>query len=695
MRKPFRLMMFHWKATAWLSLIMLLSLPLQASTDIHYVIKVAIDPTSRILNGKSQITLPPGGQFELVLSRRFTVSHLQANGVQIMQQPTGSGGVQSWRIITENSEKNRLRQVTLHWQGGLAELDQNLDHAQTLGRPIPVSSYAGTFLPNSSMWYPAIFGVLASYEVELSLPLGQRGLVAGKLVHESETNGYQAKFVFDYPSDGIDLMAGPYQVRSDTMPSTVAAKEIQLRTYFHPEIHDLSQDYLNSVKQYIAFYEQWIGEYPFTEFSVVSSPTPTGFGMPTLTYLGVSVLKLPFIRATSLGHEVLHNWWGNGVYADYSRGNWSEGLTTFMADYTYKAQQGSAAAREMRLDWLRDFTALAPGQDQPLLAFTSRTHGASKIVGYNKAAMFFLMLRDWLGEPVFDKAIRTFWREQRFRVAAWQDIQQIFEQVADRSLDAYFKQWLTRTGAPQIRVSEATSHVTKEDRHKLLVTLEQSEAVYQLRVPILVRDLSGHEEKLYADLHFARQTFEWTLPLQPVEVFLDPDFQLFRLLISEEAAPILREGMVSQSAKTMLLFPKDSEGYRIASDLISSLQGRKPALTIDWTHFDQTPLVVVGLRQQVNDWLIQQNLPEMPQTIQNQEATAYIWTVRLPSGAVMIFISAQDNDSLLALRRSLPHYGRQSYLVYSGASVLERGVWPAQTPTIKVQVDEDDSSVTH
>jgi hypothetical protein len=85
--------------------------------------------------------------------------------------------------------------------------------------------------------------------------------------------------------------------------------------------------------------------------------------MPTLTYLGIDVLRLPFIRSTSLGHEVLHNWWGNGVYPDYARGNWSEGLTTFMADYAYREREGGEAATAARLAWLRDYASMPPGDD--------------------------------------------------------------------------------------------------------------------------------------------------------------------------------------------------------------------------------------------------------------------------------------------------------------------------------------------
>ena len=39
------------------------------------------------------------------------------------------------------------------------------------------------------------------------------------------------------------------------------------------------------------------------------------------------------MQERSLAHEVLHAWWGNAVAVDYERGNWSEALTTFMADY--------------------------------------------------------------------------------------------------------------------------------------------------------------------------------------------------------------------------------------------------------------------------------------------------------------------------------------------------------------------------
>jgi hypothetical protein len=171
--------------------------------------------------------------------------------------------------------------------------------------------------------------------------------------------------------------------------------------------------------------------------------------MPNLTYLGRDVIKLPFIRATSLGHEVLHNWWGNGVYPDWQTGNWSEGLTTFLADYAYKEDEGERAAREMRLGWLRDYAAVPADADTPLKDFTSRQHGIASIIGYNKAAMVFLMLRDRIGREAFERGLRLFWERHRFKTASWADLEQAFSAAAGESQSAFFRQWVHSAELPK------------------------------------------------------------------------------------------------------------------------------------------------------------------------------------------------------------------------------------------------------
>ena len=180
-----------------------------------------------------------------------------------------------------------------------------------------------------------------------------------------------------------------------------------------------------------------------------------------------------------------------------------------MADYAYKERIGLEAAREMRLGWLRDFAALSLGQDSALDTFTTRTHGASKIVGYNKAAMIFLMLRDLLGRKSFNRALKTFWRHQRFRVASWADLQRAFEAESGEDLQTFFKQWLTYTGAPNIRIAKAV-RLQKDSSYRVIITLEQTASLYSIRVPIVVHTKDSKETRVF-DLDRGQQTFSFEI----------------------------------------------------------------------------------------------------------------------------------------------------------------------------------------
>jgi len=634
-----------------------------AAAPAAHQIRVRIEPDTHSLEGHDQIRFDTSRTATLVLAARFRIESLLVDGRRITVQPRQDQGFH--RIALPAA-----RRIELRWSGMLAALDQGLDHRQTLGYDLPVSGTAGTFLPSGSCWYPMVEQSLESYTLELDLPAEQRGLAPGRLIEERETGGrYRARFEFHHPGEGISLMAGPYRI-DERRVRTAAGSEVRLRTYFHAEIAALASGYLDSVAAYLDLYERWIGAYPFTEFSVVSSPTPTGFGMPTLTYLGVDVLRLPFIRTTSLGHEVLHNWWGNGVYPDYARGNWSEGLTNFMADYAYRERESPEAARAMRLAWLRDFAAMPPDDDAPLVRFTSRTHGASQIVGYNKSAMLFLMLRDTVGEAAFDQAVREFWSAKRFRIASWQDLRGAFERASGQKLEAYFEQWLARPGAPDLRIADAEAKPVAGG-WQLRVTLEQTSPAYALSVPVAVRTRSGDQMRRI-EVARERETVVLELPAEPLQITLDPDLRLLRRLAASEAPPILREAMLAGNP-ALITVTANPALAAAAQELAASLLERSAS-----QRKSTSMQLVVGLHADIDAWLAREGMPLRPSTLASGHGSAQVWTLRSGDGRLLVLVSVQDASSLAALSRPLPHYGQQSYLVFEGARVIERGSWPAQ-----------------
>ena len=213
---------------------------------------VRIDPQARLLEGRDTIIVDSSRPVTLVLSARFRVDALAVDGRRVGAPAQPKEG---WQRIALPA----ARRIELRWSGTLAELDQNLDHRDTLTYGAPASGPEGTYLPAGSGWYPAVYGALESYRLALDLPAAQRGLVPGRLVEEREALGrYRARFDFPQPSEGIALMAGPYRIEQRRL-RTAAGSTVQLRTYFHPEIAELARGYLDSIAGYLDLYERWIG----------------------------------------------------------------------------------------------------------------------------------------------------------------------------------------------------------------------------------------------------------------------------------------------------------------------------------------------------------------------------------------------------------------------------------------------------
>ena len=646
-------------------------------------LEVELDPGTRRFHALA-VVAPAARDFRFELHESLQVTAASADGKVARVVATGrTGPITTWRVQMSPGA-GRLQ---LEYGGTLPALDRKLDERGVLRGLPPMASSEGSFLPATGAWYPQP-APLFSYRVTVSVPGDQRALVPGRIKSESLPSAgsgrYRASFEFARPATGINLMAGPWVIRERIMPRSKDGP-VRLRTYFPRDLDavaGLADGYLDDTRRYLELYDRQIGAYPFTEFSVVASPLPTGFGMSTLTYIGAEVLKLPFIRATSLGHEVLHNWWGNGVYVDHAKGNWSEGLTTFMADYAYKERESGVAARTMRLAWLRDFAAVPAGNTGSLAAFRSRTHGAAAAVGYGKSAMLFVMLRDAIGEDTFLRGVRGFWEEHRFTAASWNDLQAAFEKAAGRSLASFFQQWLDRAGGPAVTITHARAK-TEAGKVRLTLTVEQSAPAYALRLPLEIV-IAGRAEMRSIDVAGPRDVVTMLVDAMPEGVRLDPELRVWRVLDRAQLPPILRQWVVAQAPRWVQA--SDGADVREAAMTLAQRFFEVPPqpLAQDALHNGTEPVMLIGLHADVDRTLAHAGLPPRPASLAGR-GSAQVWTLARDAGPPVAVVSARDADALRALLTPLPHYGAQSWLVFDGRRALDRGAWPAPGPLIAVQ----------
>jgi aminopeptidase N len=442
----------------------------------------------------------------------------------------------------------------------------------------------------------------------------------------------------------------------------------ELYTYFFPEDQELAASYRERTLAYLARYEREIGPFPYQRFSVVENRLPTGFAMPTFTLLGQAVVRLPFIIDTSLGHEVLHQWFGNAVRIDYRQGNWAEGLTTYLADHAFEAEEGRGA--EFRKNQLIRYESfIHAGNRVPLTDFIGVAGQETRqedvrAIGYHKASMVFHMLRNLIGEQAFAAGLRDFYARMRFQPASWLDLRESFETASGEDLAGFFEQWLTRRDLPALQVNKLRTE-TRDGQTALVFELRQNtEQPYALLVPVEIKTIRGTLRQLIATAEAAKEV---SIPLEslPEKMVLDPDYDLMRRPAAAELPPVwaMFQGAVR---KTAVLDEMDAELFQpLLAALPAGIEVKTPAEVTD-RELAAGAVIFMGAASEPARSLF--GAPVHP----DQGFTVDIRVNPLNPDQVAVLVSSSSAGETAAAAGRLRHYGRYSYLHFTGGRIQTR-----------------------
>ena len=480
-----------------------------SEASIHHRLAVSIHAASGEIGVTDEVSLDGPAVFSL--AEGFDVS---AEGGRLVRLREADG------IVDYRLEPGGEGDVVLRYGGRVSG-----EGADIFGMPRAVVDGEGVFLDASSAWYPLFRVSTVTFEMEVALPEDWELVAQGVL--ERHGNG-RFRVEAKTPQEDIYLVAGPFTVYERP------ASGRPLSVYLLQPDEALAARYLDAMGAYLDFYDALIGPYPHQGFAVVENRWQTGYGMPGFTLLGSRVLRLPFLLKTSLPHEILHNWFGNGIYIDAAAGNWSEGLTAYLADYLVKEAEGDGAEHRQRsLARYADFAS--GGRDVPVAGFRSRHDDASQSVGYDKVLLVLHMLRQRIGDEAFVAGLRRFWEAQRFQRADFRDLLGAFES-AGWDPESFYDAWVGRPGAPELTITRADAP-ERDGGYELVLGLAQvqQEAPYPLQVPVYVT-LEGEPEARRLDVALTGReaTIRMDFAHRPLRVDVDPAFETFRRLAELE-----------------------------------------------------------------------------------------------------------------------------------------------------------------
>jgi hypothetical protein len=675
--------------------------PVAADTNrVAYELAVRLTPASHRIAVTATVNLPSGGAapMEFLLNGALRITAATPAVVEVplgdtapfFGNNTGSGTLDARRVKRYRFSGVPAGRASLTYEGVVNVPLQAEEEEYARGfRDTPGQiGPAGVYLAGATFWYPHFSAGLVSFSVEARAPEGWH-LVSQGTGSSRDAQGL-ARWSSPDPMDEIYLVGGPLRVWKET------AGSVEALVYLREADETLARKYLDATAQYLSMYRGLIGPYPYTKFALVENFWETGYGMPSFTLLGPSVIRFPFILTSSYPHEILHNWWGNGVFVDYASGNWCEGLTAYLADHLIQEQRGTGATyRRNTLQKYRDY--VTSGRDFPLTEFRGRHSAATEAVGYGKMLMGAHMLRLRLGDETFTRFLQRFYREQRGKVATFADFRKTAEAVAGEPLDGFFDDWIARDGAPSFT---AEGVKVSRDGPRYVVTGElvqtQPGAPYRFQVPLVVQT-GGSSARVVTVTTAQRTPFSIETDQEPLVLHVDPEFDVFRRLDPRETPPAL--SMIFGEPKITAVLPSDApeEAARFREVLKAWVS---PNHEIDMVGDNE----VTALPADRSVWLLGRTNRLAAAATRHEgrfSTNAERWTfageslalaghtgvvvVRHPANPARAvgWITVDPRAAYAGLARKLPHYGRYSYLGFEGDEPVNtiKGEWaPLDSP---------------
>lgn len=265
----------------------------------------------------------------------------------------------------------------------------------------------------------------------------------------------------------------------------------------------------------------WWYPYPYPQMTVNEGVIGGGMEYPMITIVGGS--RTPLSLYGVISHEIAHMWWPMVVGTNERRFAWiDEGLASFSEDLFTPALFPESPGG---LGTLEGYLRVA-GTDRETESMRPADlygpYGNRGLASYGKPATVFRALRGYLGEEVFDEALREFTRRWAFKHPHPVDLFWTFEDVTGRDLDWYFHPWLYTTRVMDQSIDGVS--VSEDGRRVRLFLVDSGE----IPMPVIadfevaggegVRITASHE-----DWSGGRMEVEVELPGPVTGIVLDPD----------------------------------------------------------------------------------------------------------------------------------------------------------------------------
>ncbi len=436
--------------------------------------------------------------------------------IDLAGQPAARGG--EVRLHTFASSRATSNQFTL------AE-DITLASWVTGWYPVPLPSPGGS-LSNLAK---------APGKTRLDIPANWRAVSNGIQTDTITKGGRRTEQWTTEQPLARSFAAGPYRV----VQATANGRRVELLLLTVGDAEARVQ--VGALAQSIVALERRFGPYPTGSYAIAEVPdwvpgflaaSEQGFMMAKPANFSVPSGNIPLFA-----HEAAHGYWGNELVSS-GRGSafLSESISQYAAVIALEEILGPEAALSF-LKFSREgyiplqsargyFEVIRRGADSVAIADMANISGmAKRIVVDSKGPWIYHMLRHSLGDELFFASLRSYFETHRDGSSNLRAFREFMTEAApEAGLEAFFAQWLDRTGAPHLEISWTSGDGILD----VVLAQTQEGSVYTLDIDIRIDGADG--SSVVHTIHSDQRRVETRVPVvgRPTAVTIDPEFKILR-----------------------------------------------------------------------------------------------------------------------------------------------------------------------
>jgi len=280
---------------------------------------------------------------------------------------------------------------------------------------------------------------------------------------------------------------------------------------------------LELATEILDFYINYISLYPFEKLANVQSTTRYG-GMENAGCIFYDENALNGTRSSEdlIAHEIAHQWFGNSATEKEWSDIWlSEGFATYFTNIYLANKYGLETFKNRMISDRKRVISFAKNYNHPLVDTTyANLTDLLNPNSYQKGSWILHMLRNEVGDSLFQEGIRKYYDLYKYKNANTRDFKNVFEQVSKIDLDPFFNQWVFNSGHPKINVT------AKINQSKISFQVNQTTKLFVFPLTIELTLENGSKESVLLNVKQAKQSFNFNTTSKVKSWTLDPDVNL-------------------------------------------------------------------------------------------------------------------------------------------------------------------------